>query len=259
MVWWRFKNWARFHLPGRVAELVSPLYRGRVRAWKERLARPAALLVKDENPGKLDGNWIGAVRLGLRGEEWPRGKDGRPMTPVVQMNVAESPFVPAPLKGVRVLTMYVSAPDDDYDTIYLPRWDQEEPPHGDGWCVRTYRAGDDLVEITPPTGTRLPRPLAMRWERLDNDVPNFITEICNATHPTRCAWDHKWHREETKLGGWPTFIQGAWHWRPWSNEPDVPLYVFQVRGGDGFDWCDAGAAAIGIDDEGRWVITWSCY
>jgi len=181
------------------------------------------------------------------------------MTPVVQMNIAESPYVPEPLKGVRLLTMYVSAPDDDYKKIYLPEWDEEEPAHGDGWCIRTYRTNDELVEVTPPPGTRLPRPLSMRWEFLANDSPNFLADVCDATWPTRIAYDRNVHREVTRLGGWPTFIQGAWPWRPWSPTPGAPLYLFQVHGGDGFTWGDAGAASVGIDDDGRWVITWQCY
>lgn len=250
----RWNQW-KFDLCSR----LSILFRGRARYWRKRLARPAALLVDDDGTGRIDGNWLGAVRIGTASEVWPRGKDGRPMTPVLQMNIAESPTVPDQLRGVRLLTMYVRSSDDTYCTIYLPGWEGEVPEHGDDWCVRTYRDGEELVEIHPPPGTRLPQPMPMRWEFIDGDVPDTLTEVVKALYVTRIAWDDKWHRPGTRLGGWPTFIQGAWPWRPWSAEPGAPTYIFQVHSGHGVSWGDVGAASVGLTDDGRWVLTWDCY
>ena len=263
ILWLRFTLWLRYSMRSqlelKLAKFASRFCRGRARAWGRRLARPGAILIDDQGPGRTDGNWIGAVRLGRRGEEWPRGRDGRPMTPVVQMNVAESPHVPESLKDVRILTLYVSAPDDEYDTIYLPDWHVDEPAHGDGWCLRTYGANDDLIEASPPAGTRLPHPKAMRWEVVVSDTPNSLADACDASYPTRFAYDGKQHRGGTKLGGWPTFIQGGWPWRPWTSVPDAPLYVLQVCGGDGFDWGDAGAASLGVTPDGQWKIIWQSH
>jgi hypothetical protein len=101
----------------------------------------------------------------------------------------------------------------------------------------------------------------MRWEHLPADQPNVLADICDATLPTRIAYHNKPHRESTKLGGWPTFIHGAWQWRPWAAEPFAPTYVFQVTSSHeaGIIWCDMGIAAFGVHDDGRWEMTWTCH
>jgi len=158
-----------------------------------------------------------------------------------------------------MLTMFVSAPDDGYKIIYLPDWVENDPAHGNGWCVRTFRAGDELDEIEPPAGTRLPKPKPMKWEYLAEDSPSAIGSVVEANLATLYAYDEiADHKEVSRLGGWPTFIQGAWPWKPWCKEPGAPTFLFQICSYDDMRWGDAGSAFVGMHDDGRLVITWQC-
>lgn len=182
------------------------------------------------------------------------------MSPVCQLNLATCPCVPDVLKQYTLLTLFVSGSEYDTGEVWFPDWD-DDAPHGKYWQIRLYRAGDDLIELAPPPGTLLPRGRAMRWSHVVDDVPNVITEVTSATWPVRSAYKGASHRELSKVGGWPTFIQGAWKWRPWTNNPALPMYMFQVDSDRdaGISWGDAGTASFGLDRDGNWHVEWACY
>jgi hypothetical protein len=245
------------------AKLVAPLFRGRAEWWNQRLTLPGALLVPDPSGGREDGSWEGAVRLGRPGEKWPRGKDGRPLTPVLQMDMSSCPFKHEELNGVRLLTLFCAVLEGHSVTgVYLGAWDEDAPEHGEGWCVRTYAEGEEVVPLEMPEGTRTGTACAMKWQRA-MDVPKSLAsvEVCNASLPVRFAHDEQGHKEATKVGGWPTDIQGGPGWRPLVEHADAPQYVFQSSPcrESNLMWGDAGCAYVGIRKDGGWVIAVECY
>jgi hypothetical protein len=160
------------------------------------------------------------VRVGGADEPWPLDPDGQPMQGLVQLNLADAPFVPPALAGVAALTVFVAR---DGDGLALPHG---QP--GDTWDVRAYATLDGLAPASGPAG--LVRPRRVAWERID-DVPAYedLIELIDVD-----ALDVLLDGEEPedaigspadglKIGGWPSLVQGELGWTP-----DEATFVVQV-------------------------------
>src|ERR1700688_1210882 len=140
---------------------------------RKRLAKPASLIGVGGTrpPADPTVSWFGAVHLGAAGEEWPRWQ-GVPMAPIAQLNVRESPFVPAALDDVALLTVFAAN---------VPLTGGEA--NGEGWLVRAYPALDGLFSLAMPAEAHAPlteigceRPLKalpIRYSLLAADFPDW--------------------------------------------------------------------------------------
>ena len=102
------------------------------------LARPAVLLTRGsaEATHVATQNWLGRVCLSRPGEALPLDAQGQPMWPLLQLVLADLPWVPAALAGSQALTVFVSQ--------QLPV-DTRTAPNGQNWLLREYPLGEPLL------------------------------------------------------------------------------------------------------------------
>jgi Domain of unknown function (DUF1963) len=199
---------------------------------KAQLARPASLIELGDRgpavPGAL-ASWFGRVNVALPGEEWPED-DGRPMVPIAQFNLSEAPYVPPALADVALIAVYFGQSSDPPDSA----------ANGDGWLLRAYPALDDLQMIDAPpealagiwslSGSDKPitaRPI--RYKLLAADYPDYEDLPADVDEELSDAWsDSVGASAGSKLGGWPSLIQGEISWAPMNEHPANPEFVFQL-------------------------------
>ena len=79
-------------------------------------------------------SWIGKVYLFKEEEGIPTDQEGVQMIPLLQLCMESMPFIPALLKHIHVLTIFIGEemPDD-------------VAKNGEGWLIRTYSKEDKLI------------------------------------------------------------------------------------------------------------------
>lgn len=205
-------------------------------------------------------SWWGGNFLAAPDEDIPRcTQSGRAMHPVVQIRVDELPYIPPALEGLALLNLWMDLQSSTF-------WGAE---NGNGFLVRTYTDIDTLVPLGGGyrESSDLPTlPLFWRetiaeqpgWEDMAGEVPG------NAARPSVADWFFKsrylsdrYHelrrRYPVKIGGWPTWIQGA-------NWPKDARFVFQVDSTEkGKKFLgDAGSFYI-FKTSDTWEIRGDCY
>jgi hypothetical protein len=228
-------------------------------AWRVQLPADLASLERQASVAQVGGfrppdepatSWMGTVKLGAEGEDWPAA-DGEPMHGVLQLLTRDLPSRPAALEGIEMLALFVA---ED-----LPL----ETPNGVGWCLRTYDSLDGLRLLDRPTDfdpALKPFPLLFSevgdWPGHDN-VPFELME----------RWREHTDADEAryaphmglKVGGWPCCVQSEVDWfEDGEAIPDVE-FVLQVDSDDkvGFVVADAGVFYIGRRaGTGTWHAAW---
>lgn len=213
------------------------------------LCRPASVahIGGFRPPKNKETSWFGGNFLGLPREEWPQGTSA-PLIPLLQLRIDELPYCPSALERVQLLTVF-------YDTERL----STPVDNGDGWLIRTYPDITVLEPLPmPDPGPDWPRIFPIRWEFVSEDAPNWESsweldseamQVINAREDgidnhgdlPRCF--------STKVGGWPTYIQG----KPHISDHN---FVLQIASEEKPLWnlCDSGTIYIYCLPEGIWQM-----
>ncbi len=160
-----------------------------------------------------------------QGETWPTNENG-PMLPLIQIVFSEVPFVPACLAEFSMLTMFLDRTD-------LPMGSSVTDQESDEWAIRVYRPGEVLIPLKEPDDLWSgeygedrahfafdkqfpPRITRIEWRRSDADDPaweNYLELLpdhdCDSDDLGQKYSECSEMNYETKVGGWPTFIQGG--------------------------------------------------
>lgn len=269
---------------------------------REEYARRAVLMRVglETAPASPRASVFGAVRMALPTEEWP-DCEGLPMMGLCQLNLTELPWKPEILDGVEFLTIF--QPGDPFDVdieetngrgwllrAYSSLADLVEvhPPD-----VPAYHDGLEREGLVP-------RPI--RWELVQNDQPSPYdfdsgTEdraahlLCeklgvpypppgypiadfDSTNPNpledgfgEIAYDFAHalgHLEVSKVGGWPTHVQGSVQQLLSHDHYGQPVFALQLAPEDNAGWMygDCGVVVI-ARGTGRhreeWFAAWDCY
>lgn len=247
--------------------------RGVIAQLKERLKRRA--IVMDigvfDPPDDPKSSWFGWVGFARPGEAWPEWQ-GRPMTPICQVNVEQLPFRPQRLEDVGFFTLFFSG----------GYWPVTGGANGDGWCLRTYRTAEEVDWLDPPS--EAPEgfsTLPMRHRALEADYPQW-EDLPREVRDASCEDLFDVYEEELetaggfKLGGWPFSLQGGLDWNTEPSAGDTghepqgrviageirPEHVIQVDSvlEAGLNWVDCGYAFFGRGTapghENEWTWTW---
>ncbi|MEZ5993218.1 MAG: DUF1963 domain-containing protein [Planctomycetota bacterium] len=232
----------------------------RIEQLKRALARPASMIEVGgfRPPEDPKTSWFGRVLWAGKDETWPES-DGKPLWPIIQLNLGEAPFVPDRLQRFRFLTLFAN---DD------PPFDKA---NGDGWCLRLYEDDNALVPVSPPETDSTIRAFPIRFHLDTAALPDWENFV---------AWQQLFSFEEirsfdavvgeyydmigdlplgSKLGGWPSSIQHLPFERAWlvGHEPKLQVeYVFQLdcEPKANWGWAGDGCAYFGIDERGDWQV-----
>lgn len=201
------------------------------------------------------------------GESWPTNDHGL-MIPLIQIVLAQVPTVPKCLQEFSLLAMFL-------DRRNLP--DDGEAVNGEGWLLRAYQPGDVLVPLDAPPELWAgeypkdrrhfafnkqfpPRVTRLSWRQSDADYPGWEDYGSLLPH-------YNWEFDElhprytqianneygTKVGGWPTYIQGGC----FRSEGE---FAFQVASQEKPRalFGDNGNIYVFRMPEG-WRLSWDCY
>jgi hypothetical protein len=176
---------------------------------KAALARPAVLLTKgsDQPTYVTTKSWLGRVFLSRPGETLPLDAQGQPMWPLLQLVLADLPWVPAPLAATQALTVFVSK--------QLPV-DTRTAPNGQNWLLREYPVGEPLVMNELATTASPLQPFSLQAQPVITDYPTWdgggiseklAAKIVALERAGTVEEDWLPNCEGHKLGGWPSFCQ----------------------------------------------------
>ncbi|NOR64115.1 MAG: DUF1963 domain-containing protein [Rhodobacteraceae bacterium] len=226
----------------------------------ESAAKPAVLGeiggVRPEQGIAPQSCWGGRF-LGKEGEGAPiDSKSGNEMQPVLQIVVHSLPMIPEHLEGVALINLWMDLKGHDF-------W---EGTNGSGFIIREYSALDGLVPIDVATPSLLPEfPLfwtapvmqTPSWEDFSLQVPDSVAASSNDDWFFNASLAEEFEKLQEKhpikLGGWPTWIQGA-------ADFEENSFVFQVDSTDKgqFQIGDAGSVYF-FKTRAGWIATTDCY
>ncbi len=175
------------------------------------------------------------------------------MIPLCQINCDELPMRPEPLVSIRFLTVFVVA----------DRLPPNNAPNGEGWLLRTYQAGQPLKFLEQPATFRSPvKAFPIRWESIEHDYPCWEDAVASISDPAlRDVFEENQDRFPnhfvSKVGGWPSLIQGGL----FTSLASKPKYVFQVDSESKahWGWGDGGFGYFGYaleQGQPQWFLDW---
>lgn len=191
----------------------------------EQWGRPASVLRPDLNANyRIDGSWIGKVTLAKPGEVWPTCNH-RPLAPIFQLRIDEAPFVPDSLRDIACVTFFAESDGDELDPmVSIPGGAEasldELDPSQAGWCLRTYKSADALVEIEQPIVDWPFRSAAGSWTFIELDPPTGFEYEDGEVPPAVGKAFEDAKLQGVRLGGWPSIIQEQLLWGP--RQPPLP-------------------------------------
>ena len=223
-------------------------------AIKAKLVRQACKAILGGPPPEDPfASWFGRVRVGHRTEPWPTF-GGKPMMGLCQIKVAELPFVPDRLADIALITVFIRQDD-------IP---DDNSRNGEQWLLRAYPAIDGLSVVEEPKVHGI-KPMPIKWELVKEDYPTW-DEASGMDVPEEIADDYDDDFENvaaTKVGGWPSTIQGELSWGSMTQSAE-PEFLFQFNSEEKaqWQWADAGCAYFGRGTGGAsavWTFTWQNY
>lgn len=175
------------------------------------LARPASVaqIGGFRPPNTSLASWFGGNFVGHPGETWPMGAT-EPMVPLLQVRTDELSYCPAVLQGIRLFTIFWEAKEIVASHTLL---------NGQGCCIRTYSAIDDLVPLVPSRerwaqrGRIWPSPLPVFWKFFPDDNIGFEAYESHSMEMNVILQDgyeldfsYLPRFNGTKIGGWPSWF-----------------------------------------------------
>jgi len=106
-------------------------------------------------------SWFGGTGVGLPGETLPYFQ-GKPMLPLLQVNVTELPYVPPQLEKTKLFIVFLNRFEIPFGL-----------PNGEGWLIREYDILEPLVSLPPSSEPELVRPFPIRWNLCEKDPPGW--------------------------------------------------------------------------------------
>jgi hypothetical protein len=205
-------------------------------------------------------SWWGGNFLGAQGEDVPVcNQSGQTMHPILQIRVDELPEIPLAFEGLALINIWMDLQSSTF-------WAAE---NGNGFLVRTYTEIENLVPLgggyressdlpTFPVFWRETIAEQPRWEDMAGEVPtNVARASANDWFFSSKYSSDRYHQLRSKypvkIGGWPTWIQGA-------DWPKDAQFFFQVDSTDKGKMFlgDAGSFYI-FKTFDSWVIRGDCY
>lgn len=203
-------------------------------------------------------SWFGKVLWMGRHEYWPL-HENKPMWPLMQLNLRESPFVPPALRAHEFMTVFVGT-----NELFANE-------NGNGWCLRTYKSIDELIQVEAPRHNSEVRPFPIRFELVEADISEYdalVLEEMGLPLEDAVNFDERFGdyyeliggpAEYTKLGGWPSTLQ---HGVYYVGEPNTPPtteeyeFVMQIDAEPKAKWYwpGQGRAYLGVNGSGDWMI-----
>lgn len=196
-------------------------------------------------------SWFGGNFILPPSEAWPATEHGA-MLPLLQVVVAELPYAPVQLEGTALVQVFLDSKQLPLD---LPA------PSGNRWLLKA-RPGLGGLErrMTPPEAALL-RPFPVRWRRAKNEAPTWDEacgprmhdEFVHRADSIDLFHDHYSSHHATKVGGWPSWIQGA-------VSPGGEHFVLQIASEEKprLMLGDNGKLYI-FEVNGEWLLQWDCY
>jgi hypothetical protein len=215
--------------------------------------KPSVAQIGGFRPEEDRKSWFGGHFLPEPGDTWPV-LDGAKAVPVIQICVTELPVVPAILEGKEILQIFLSQAELPID---LPA------ENGDRFLVRELPV--EGVEQAPDAPSfDYPRPFQIKWLEGKPEGPvweevcyyvdfDLITEHVERDDPFSRYNDRYFGHSGTKVGGWPTYIEGL------AQAPEN--YVIQVSSEPKprFGIGDSGNMYFYLSSAGDWSMSWDCY
>lgn len=171
------------------------------------------------------------------------------MLPLLQIKTDELPHRPQALESIALLNVFIGPKELPID---LPA------ENGNGWLLRTYSSTDGLSPLSAPAESWI-RPFPVRWKLSETEGPQWedawglydLTEFNKVDDAVKLFYDRYKRHYSTKVGGWPSFIQGSL---------GSPGYVFQIGSEEKprWMWGDNGNGYFSFK-EGKWFLYWDCY
>lgn len=247
---------------------------------KQRLARPCTEFETGgfRPSGERSESWIGRVFLCRSDEAKPvMDANGAPLYPLAQFYLPALPFVPKELKHVTWLTVFIGSEFPELTTSFAnpeyPEGTIEVGSNGNGWLIREYTAGDELIEYEYPR-QEAPKPFPLKpifraadfplWD--GGGVPMDIAdEICkldnfdDENNPDKLSYyddivgdDHCYIH---KFGGYPSFCQ------PGVSFGEGYEFMFQISSDEKahFNVIDSGNLMFSRNHEGKWRMYYDFY
>lgn len=195
-------------------------------------------------------SWFAGHFVGAPDERWPLS-DGEPMLPLLQVRTDELPYVPKQLKDVALFNVFCG-----------PRKLPIDFPaaSGSGWLIRCHSSLEALRPLAGDPKSHL-RQFPIRWSLAEGEGPGWedawgVTDLSafnDLSDAIDLFYDRYKHCSSTKIGGWPSYIQGA----PGQSSED---FVFQIGSEEKSNWMwgDNGIGYFYFRD-GQWVMHWDCY
>jgi hypothetical protein len=172
------------------------------------------------------------------------------MVPLLQAVAADTPLWPSGLGEFSVVQLFV-----DRSTLPL----ETPAENGEDWLFRGYRDTSTLVRVPDPAPQLRPFPIRWRIEQGDSPSWDDLDGLLDHEEHSLLATQMERYFDTftsvygTKLGGWPSYIQGA----PFVGH----RFVLQVasEGKSGWAWGDSGNGYVYRDRSGSHVLHWDCY
>ena len=194
-------------------------------------------------------SWFGGMGVGLPGEILPNFQ-GKRMSPLLQVNVTELPFVPPQLEKTKLFIVFLNRSEIPFGK-----------PNGEGWLIREYDALDSLVPLAPSSEPALVRPFPIKWNLYENDPPGWeaagslidMSAFYEAAEAEALFFEKYEGSPGTKIGGYPYEIQ---HGDFGDGE-----FVFQISSEEKtqWTWADNGIGYFFKDTTGVWKFECQFY
>ncbi|WP_227607577.1 DUF1963 domain-containing protein [Hymenobacter translucens] len=182
-------------------------------------------------------------------QAWPSYQN-RPLQAFLQINVAELPFVPVPLRPYKLITVFIDEQDIPFDK-----------PHGQGWQVNCYTSLEGLKLAENPISSPSIKPCEISWQLAQDEAPAWedaitavdLSEFDTLSNAGDVFYERFTNHEFTKVGGWPSLIQ---HQLTMSPADFVLQIGSEVKAN--WQWVDAGTVYLGWHG-GKWLLECQCY
>ncbi len=188
-------------------------------------------------------SWFGGRGVGRVCETLPK-HDGIDMFCLLQVKVAELPFIPPELGETKFLVVFFNRDEIPFDR-----------PHGDGWLIREYASLDGLQLLPESSEPGIVRDFPIKWSLVDDDAPDWenaweLVDFApiNETEGADKRFFYEYKRyPNTKFGGYPCCIQ---------HGANLEGYVFQIGSEEKprWMWADNGIAHFNKTRSGEWAF-----